>query len=533
MIVDPSRRCVPAILGPSLRGALAVAVSVAWLAFVAASWSSAQVLPREVRVQILRSVVEVVPYDPVADGLVDWSGSGTIISPDGYVLTNYHVIGDLDARSAYEWHAIFVTDPAAPDQPPEHSYWARFVAGDATHDLALVRIVEFADESPVPASFEFPAVPVGDSNGLIPGDPLTVVGYPGISGATITFTTGIVSGWLGEDLIAGGKQWIKTDAKIARGNSGGAAFDERGRLVGVPTLLQQRNDGVFEEQFYLRPIALAWALIGPNVASVQRPARAAGATGAPDPGSVNGGAAQSGVLTEGDERFDEGMYFDVYEVPLRAGLELVVEMRSTEIDPYLLVVGPDDELVLDVDDSDGQGFDVLESFTTTADGVYLLVASSAFADETGSYDLRLRAAPGSRGTDAAGAETGPAELGGIAPPAVGSATGLVGEIALPDTAVNRLAGSDDSTYHTYWIEVPPGTARLEVLLSAEADLDLFLKYGSEILDWGDDGDWDFRDISTQYYAEFVVENPNPGRWYLDVVLFGNPGTEPGYSVRVR
>jgi len=59
-------------------------------------------------------------------------------------------------------------------------------------------------------------MPVGDSNLLLPGDPIFVVGYPGIAGSTVTFTSGIMSGWLGEDLQAGG-DWLYRDSSANPG----------------------------------------------------------------------------------------------------------------------------------------------------------------------------------------------------------------------------------------------------------------------------------------------------------------------------
>lgn len=231
-----------------------------------------QGLPRDVRLGILEAVVQIIPYDEAAGSLANWSGSGTIISPSGYVLTNYHVAGDLDRRIYHDWHAIFMTDPDFTDQPPEFWFWARYVAGDPTHDLAILKIEQWYDEEPVAADFVFPHVNVGDSNQLLPGDMITIVGYPGISGSTVTFTAGLMSGWVGEDFESGGKQWIKTDAKISHGNSGGGAFDEVGNLIGVPTAGRtvKYDELDMEEQAYVRPISLAWALIGPNVLDVAR-----------------------------------------------------------------------------------------------------------------------------------------------------------------------------------------------------------------------------------------------------------------------
>ncbi|HET9026395.1 MAG TPA: serine protease [Trueperaceae bacterium] len=260
-----------------------------------ASTVMAQAMPREVRLSILQAVVQIIPFDTDADELVGWSGSGTIISPSGYVLTNFHVAGDLDTRRNYEWHTIWVTDPDFTDQPPEFYFWAQYVAGDPTHDLALLKIVEWFDEEPVDPSFVFPHVQVGDSNQLIPGDPITIVGYPGISGSTVTFTAGLMSGWVGENFESGGKQWIKTDGKISHGNSGGGAFDENGYLIGVPTAGRtvKYDELDTEEQAYVRPISLGWALIGPNVPDVARAKSSTGvrasttpATSAPTPAAT-------------------------------------------------------------------------------------------------------------------------------------------------------------------------------------------------------------------------------------------------------
>lgn len=636
------------------------------------------VLPRDVRERILQAVVEVRPHDTAANRFVGTSGSGTIVSPDGYVLTNFHVVGDNDTGRAYEWHGIFVTDPRAPDQQPTFRYWARYVAGDPRHDLAIVQIVEDADQNPLPANFSFPSMPVGDSNSLIPGDPITVVGYPGISGSTITFTSGIVSGFLGEDLAAGGKQWIKTDAKLARGNSGGAAFDENGLLVGVPTLRTQTTDGAYiEQQDYLRPIALAWPLLTAHVANVNRvggvgsavanvvptpaplppatptavppasapPAAAAGVllsergalaagddtmdggeyfdrhlvsltagvpvtlslastafdvylgvlgpdgqvaleiddspghgsdvvetfvpaasgihtlivtsyaageTGAylldvrmggaaaaaptpspspavPSPTTPSPAAggdvllAQRGTLAAGDFALDSGEYVDVFSVRLAPGTPVWFELRSREFDAYLVVLGPDDAVVLEVDDSAGHGLDVAASLLPPVAGTYVVAVTSAFAGETGAYDLTVRV-----GGDA------PAATAAGSPAAAGAGTGVVGPLALGALVRAELAGAGELVaFHTYYVDVPSGTAQLVLEMTADADLDLFLKHGSEIVSLADDGDWDYRDIDPASRATFAVPSPAPGRWYVDVVWVAGGDATARYSLRAR
>ena len=237
--------------------------------FIIFSCVEAQSLSLEARSLILETVVQIIPWDNEANELAPWSGSGTIISPEGHIITNYHIIGDSESQKTFEWHAIFMSKPSAIDQLPEIAYWARYVKGDPIHDLAVLKIEEYPDESPIPKNVIFPALPIGDSDALFPGDVITIIGYPGISGPTITFTGGLMSGWVGEDLQSGGKQWVKTDAKIARGNTGGTVVNSKGELIGIPTAATYNIEGnLYEEQLYIRPIRLALALITPTQCTV-------------------------------------------------------------------------------------------------------------------------------------------------------------------------------------------------------------------------------------------------------------------------
>jgi len=605
------------------------------------------------------------------------------------VLTNYHVVSDEQTGRAYPWHAIFTTDPQAPDREAALSYFARFVAGDPRLDLAIVKIVEDTQARPLPAGFTFVSMPVGDSNGLIPGDPITVVGYPEISGITITFTSGIVSGFLGEDLTSGGKQWIKTDAKLGRGNSGGAAFDEHGVLVGVPTLRRtMMEERYVEQQDYLRPVNLAWPLLTAHVANVHRaggvgsqvaavptspvtappvatpaptphPLAPASATPAPTvpgvqpatpvaailavQGTLGPGAAtlttgeyyaehevrlaagapvtfelsssafdayllvlapdgtrvlevddspghgsdvaevfrpeadgtyavvvttyapgesgayllrvtgadvatavptpeppppapapggvlllsERGQLSPADFALETGEYVDVFTLSLTPGTPLWVTLSSTEFDVVLVVLGPDENVVLEVDDSPGHGLDVATAFVPPVAGNYLFAVTSAFSGETGRYLLAVT-------EDGAAAEPGLPGMGGTAPQAVGAGSGLVGPLALGDQVRAELAGIPEGVaFHTYVIDVPAGTAQLVVEMAADVDLDLFLKHGSEIVSFGDTGDWDYRDIDVAPRASFTVARPAAGRWYVDVAWFDGANTTARYTLRAH
>lgn len=165
------------------------------------------------------------------------SGSGTIIDDLGTILTNAHVI-EPGGNCPYDRIGIAITSDAG--QPPDLLYLADVYAYDPVVDLAVVRIS--TDLAGAPVSGPFKAVPVGNSDEVQIGDQLRILGYPGIGGDTVTFTNGVVSGFAAQNGI-GDRSWIKTDATIAGGNSGGAGFDDDGRLVGVPTQASAGQDG--------------------------------------------------------------------------------------------------------------------------------------------------------------------------------------------------------------------------------------------------------------------------------------------------
>jgi S1-C subfamily serine protease len=104
-------------------------------------------------------------------------------------------------------------------------------------------------------------VPLGKSEDLVPGSSeVYVIGYPGVGGATINVTRGTVSGFLGQD-GGPGRFWIKTDAAIGHGNSGGTAIDETGMLIGIPTAFKPSDSDDNEHVGLVRPVELARPLI--------------------------------------------------------------------------------------------------------------------------------------------------------------------------------------------------------------------------------------------------------------------------------
>ena len=172
-----------------------------------------------------------VPRDSVQQGL----GSGVIVSADGYILTNNHVVDGAD-----EVKVAF--------GEPRKEYIAAVAGRDEKADVAVLKI----------DATGLPAATLGDSDQLEVGDTVLAIGNP--FGVGMTVTHGIVSalgrGGLG---IEDYEDFIQTDAPINPGNSGGALLDGEGRLIGINTAILSRTGGSNGIGFAI-PINLAKAI---------------------------------------------------------------------------------------------------------------------------------------------------------------------------------------------------------------------------------------------------------------------------------
>ena len=160
-------------------------------------------------------------------------GSGFIISGDGYILTNNHVVE----------HADKVTVRLQDRRTLE----AKVVGTDPTYDIALLK---------VDAGGTLPAVTIGDSSKLLPGQWVLAIGSP--FGFDYTVTQGIVSA-VGRNLGERDQAYtsfIQTDVPINRGNSGGPLFDLQGRVVGVNSQIYSNSGGYLGVAFSI-PIDVA------------------------------------------------------------------------------------------------------------------------------------------------------------------------------------------------------------------------------------------------------------------------------------
>lgn len=184
-----------------------------------------KVLPSIVSVQSTRTARMENPMGfffgaPPTERKQEGLGSGVVISSDGLIITNNHVVDGADAL-------IVKTND-------DREYEARLLGADAKSDLALLK-VQGEGIRLVPAQF-------GDSSKLRLGETVLAVGNPFGVGQTVTM--GIVSAKGRADMgIVDYEDFIQTDAAINPGNSGGALINARGELVGINTAILSRTGG--------------------------------------------------------------------------------------------------------------------------------------------------------------------------------------------------------------------------------------------------------------------------------------------------
>ncbi|MCA9899314.1 MAG: trypsin-like peptidase domain-containing protein [Ardenticatenaceae bacterium] len=204
-----------------------------------------------------------------------WTGSGTILSPDGVILTNAHVAApsapglatlynDPELLFGEEPDQLVVALSDSADRPPTERYIAELAAADGSLDLAVIKITADLDGNPLDTgTLNLPFVEIGDANSIRLGDEIRILGYPGAGGETITFTRGNVAGFESQPRV-GDRAWIKTDATISPGNSGGLGVNAAGQIIGVPSFGQEAIGGAINR---MRSINYALPLLEAAAAS--------------------------------------------------------------------------------------------------------------------------------------------------------------------------------------------------------------------------------------------------------------------------
>jgi serine protease Do len=145
-------------------------------------------------------------------------GSGVIVSEDGYIITNNHVVEGADEVKV--------------ETATGTRYTAKVIGSDAATDTAVIKI----------DATGLPAITIGNSEGLEVGDVVLAIGNPFGIGQTVTM--GIISAVGRTELgIVDYEDFIQTDAAINMGNSGGALIDAQGRLIGINAAILSRSGG--------------------------------------------------------------------------------------------------------------------------------------------------------------------------------------------------------------------------------------------------------------------------------------------------
>lgn len=220
-------------------------------------YDSLRTVPRETAVaRVVRAVKPAVVYVETEmvqsvrtifgtqRQIVGGAGSGVVIHPSGYIVTNFHVV-----EGARQIRVSFEGEP--------QSYPARLMSSVREEDLALLKIEKPVERRPAGAAPEsdrlepaaesaFPTVRMGTSSDLMPGERVVAIGSP--HGQTYTVSTGIISGLYRDVPVAERNLFfrglIQTDASINRGNSGGPLLNIHGELIGINTVMNAQAENI-------------------------------------------------------------------------------------------------------------------------------------------------------------------------------------------------------------------------------------------------------------------------------------------------
>ena len=195
-------------------------------------------------------------------------GSAVVVRGDGVIATNLHVVTSERTNRLYDEILLSISREGDPIGSGTR-YLLKALLVSKEYDLALLRVESDAAGNPLPRSFTFPAIEIGDSRRIKLLEDLFIIGFPEKGGSTVTVNRGVVEG---KDILG---NWIKTDARVIHGNSGGAAVNSEGKLIGIPTKVvadeqpvDKDGDG-FPDEYrrygavgFLRPAHLVGEMLG-------------------------------------------------------------------------------------------------------------------------------------------------------------------------------------------------------------------------------------------------------------------------------
>jgi len=326
--------------------------------------SNSEQVGRTVYQRAISSVVEIRTTSEL--------GSGFIVSPDGLILTNAHVVEGAESTVTVVLHN-------------GQQLSADVVGYDADgRDLAILKVYNQRN---------LPNLTFARPESIQTGDQVFAIGSP--LGETGSLSSGVIS------RILSARGLIQTDAPINRGNSGGPLLNINAEVVGVNvSLINPYGNGnlgigfaisVEEVQTFLASVQDG------RIASTSQRLRNNDQASRPRQLLFNGQAV-TGALGENSRSLPNGGYFDIYEFEGTAGQQVAIEMNSQKLDSYLVLLrllGKDAngnsqfERVIENDDIALNNHNAQIGVTLPSTDTYVLLAST-FAREAGDYNLRAR-----------------------------------------------------------------------------------------------------------------------------------------------
>lgn len=353
-------------------------------------WHSSSVLAQTAENQVANQVYQKTSLAVVTVQTGRGHGSGFVVSQDGFIITNAHVI-----------------KPPPRNQKELENY--------NNQDFPSVVTVVFADGRKVPADVrgfgkggldlavlkiqtqsKLRTLPLATAGSAKVGDRIFTLGTPVDRNFNDTFTQGHIT------RIDKTNGKIQHDAVIMGGNSGGPLLNVQGQVIGVNTDGISGREKLNTGMNFAIPVSQVQSFItAARKGDVSPVSTIFERTKAPTVATISlNDQVVNGSLAEGDPIRKNGSFVNLYQFQGRAGQQVVIEMTSQKINSFLSLYqmresseGQELKKIAENDDREPGDFNAQIATSLPEDGVYLIVATSQERGETGNYTLRATAKP--------------------------------------------------------------------------------------------------------------------------------------------